>query len=67
MTNKEKELLQIFCGLSDKTQDSILSHVRFSAIAENAVKKQIAKQHPDLKIDFGPVDTAELRLAVNHG
>lgn len=67
MNNKEKELLQIFCGLSDKTQDSILSHVRFSAIAENALKHQLLKTHPDLKIELEPVQAESLKLAVNHG
>lgn len=67
MNNKEKELLQIFCGLSDKTQDSILSHVRFSAMAENALKRQLLENYPDLKIELEPVQLESLKLAVNHG
>lgn len=67
MTAQEKELMAIFKPLSKETKRSIISHIRFSAMAENAVKKQIAEQHPDLKIDFEPIHTAELKVAVNHG
>ncbi|WP_315449862.1 hypothetical protein [uncultured Treponema sp.] len=65
--NKRDELVEMFCILSDETQDSILSHVRFSVLAENAVKKQIKTRNPDLKIELATDLPNSLALAVNHG
>lgn len=64
--NKRDELVEMFCTLSNETQDSILSHVRFSVLAENAVKKQIKTRNPDLKLEFAVDLSNSLKPAVNH-
>ena len=64
--NKRDELVEMFCTLSNETQDSILSHVRFSVLAENAVKKQIKTRNPDLKLEFAADLSNSLKPAVNH-
>ncbi|MGP1427481.1 MAG: hypothetical protein ACTTKB_04600 [Treponema sp.] len=54
MNIQEKELMAMFKPLSKETKLSIISHVRFSAIAENAIKRQLLEKYPDLKIDLEP-------------
>ena len=64
--NKRDELVEMFCTLSNETQDSILSHVRFSVLAENAVKKQIKTRNPDLKLEFADDLSNNLKPVANH-
>jgi hypothetical protein len=40
MNDREKEMIDFFKELSTDTQENVLSHVRFSVMAEKAVKKQ---------------------------
>jgi hypothetical protein len=40
MTEKEKELFDIFKGMSKETQSIYLSYGRFAVAAEQAVKRQ---------------------------
>ena len=42
MGKQEKELMTMFKKLSKETKNSIISHVRFSVMAESAVKKELA-------------------------
>lgn len=65
--DQEKELMTMFKTLSKETKQLIISHVHFSILTENAVKKQIKSRNPDLKIDFEPLCADELKPAVNHG
>lgn len=67
MNIPEKELMTMFSSLSKETKFSIISHVRFSVMAENAIKRELSEKHPDLKIEFEPVQLESLKLAVNHG
>ena len=67
MNIPEKELMTMFSSLSKETKLSIISHVRFSAMAENALKRQLLENHPDLKIELEPIQAESLKLAVNHG
>ncbi len=47
MGKQEKELKTMFKKLSKETKNSIISHVRFSVMAESAVKKELAQQQHD--------------------
>nr|DAD63720.1 MAG TPA: hypothetical protein [Caudoviricetes sp.] len=47
MGKQEKELMAMFKKLSKETKNSIISHVRFSVMAESAVKKELAQQQHD--------------------
>lgn len=52
MNKKKKELLNAFNRLSDETQDSILSHVRFAVLAEKAVLKKVKQEHPEYELTY---------------
>ena len=67
MNTPENELMTMFKTLSKETKLSIISHVRFSTMAENALKRQLLENHPDLKIELEPIQLESLKLAVNHG
>lgn len=67
MNIQEKELMAMFKPLSKETKLSIISHVRFSAIAENAIKRQLLEKHPDLKIDLEPALTEVTQAVAING
>ena len=67
MNIQEKELMAMFKTLSKETKLSIISHVRFSAIAENAIKRQLLEKHPDLKIDLEPALTKVTQAVAING
>ncbi len=54
MNKKKKELLNAFNELSDETQDSILSHVRFAVLAEKAALKKVKQEHPEYELNLEP-------------
>ncbi|EMB43565.1 hypothetical protein [Treponema denticola] len=67
MKKETEKAVKLFNQLNKETQDKFLLALEFSIKSQESTIQQIRIQHPDLKINFEPIQAESLKLAVNHG